>query len=205
MNEIIQKPWDAIQKVLRSMDSESPRGLRDWKSHPHWNGKKDEPPITIDLAQRLFDVGIPAFAEVVYPNRKPGEEVQHCDVVVDLGATQYMWIEAKLLWTVWWTEDGERRDSSGSNAKRRIEDFLCDCKKKLFRLNRPYATFIGGLAIAFETPPKEVRTNLIEKVTSELSDWQIGQNSGNAISSKTIHDVECINRIWFWYRKVVND
>jgi hypothetical protein len=42
MNEIIQKPWGAIQNVLRDMDldDKSPSGLRGWKEYRPLNVKK---------------------------------------------------------------------------------------------------------------------------------------------------------------------
>ncbi len=208
MNEDIRKTWNAIQETLREMDIQSPLGLRGWKSYRPLTkgGKTDEPAITIDLTQRLFDIGRPAFAEVVYPRRQPGDGIQYCDVVVDLGNWRYFWIEAKVLWTefhndkksIW--EDPLKKD-----APARVKAFHDDCKR-LLALRRPEASFIGGLVIAFETSRKKLSDDVVKLLTSGLFDWQPCHNPDgpDPIPSKPIDNVECSNRMWFWHRSVTD-
>lgn len=203
--------FPALEKALKRLDGESPFGLRGYADHLLGTRKRiqDEEPISRGLCKCLFDAGLPAFAEVLYPIRNSVGAItdKFCDLVVRLRNDEFLWIEAKVFFTEYYKDITYAELFKSKNLTSKIGSFLNDCKIKTASLTRPEATYVGGLLIGFESSSRPVPAKQVTRVNSEMSEWNPGHRESTGVrwqSSAPAYtgELQFWNRVWFWSRAV---
>jgi hypothetical protein len=211
--------WEAIQTTLdgmakRFITPDFPFGLR---CYLYSHRKLFPGSFPADRWEESNSAGLaegirPASTEQIYPDSS-----ERCDLVIQLGGGERLWIEFKTAYCMdlGGNLDGNNPKECGGNDswKAGVADIGTKDIRKLNRLRRPFAQYVGILLLGFDRDRNGERIeidDLYKLLPGELcnDDWVAahGEDKPEGLACPDRYSARAENgyrdRLWFWYRPV---
>ena len=199
---------ERVFDCLRRMDCEATTIVKGAPTGLNWYGgyagnRQTEPQWSRRLVELLRADGLDAKRECRYP----GLPRARCDVVIDLGAGETLWLEIKGAWKEYWRQQGNEwiyrsyllHPLVAGLDKTKTHTAPLDLKK-LETLTRRDAAYVGMLLVGFDSDTAPMDADVAELV--RLAGLEMQPWTTVSTGWPDPHRPGCRVRCWLWHRAV---